>query len=504
MTCLMRSNPAWALVAVLFVASVAVPLIAAIQGSPPFRDIHLGTALHYVAHGFGLEKTMIIGFNANGTPTIQEFPLWQMLAGAAMKVMGPWWGWANAVSILLFASVLYPLHRLSQRWSEPTRAPWVLVFFLSQPLVFRYFGLASTDGVSIASAIWFCHFGSRLLDRPQSASAWIGALGCGILSALLKLPFFMAAGAGLFLVCITGHPLLSRQTMSLGIVGAATALCFAWWTRYTAALQEGALFPLVDLRLSNPEMVAWYFGDWGYRLNPANWAKGGWRILNTLFGSFVLCGVAALGLFKQGIPRFALCMLGGGLLTILVFTHLVLHHSHYYLMFTMPVAFLLANGAGWLQDRLAGGQPGRFAAFCAPLIGLSILQGLIGMKTVVSTDPYPRQMASIIAGHTAPGDKLVIRGGGWGGELLFRSSRDGLSVWNTRLLEDPDHLAELKRRGFNKLVMVSESPLLDAVQRVNPGNTGRKRELYHGHRTAVVESWPVVFQNEDLVIQDIP
>jgi hypothetical protein len=505
MKTLLRSNPAVAVLVVLLLAAVAFTLAGAVRGFPAYRDIHLGTALHYAQHGLGLDRTMIVGFNANDSPTLQEFPLWQMLVALAFKAFGAWWGWANVVSMLLFATALYPLHRIASRWLERRHASWALVLFLSQPLVFRYFGLASTDGTSIAAALWFCHFGLRMTaDRSNSVATWAGALVFGTLAALLKLPYFMATGLGLFFFSAASQRVFSRPTVSLGIVGLAVGAVFGVWSKYTSAFYDEALFPLVDLRLSNPEIVKWYFGDWSYRLNPANWIKGGWRILNALFGSFVIAGLAVLGGFKPRVPWFALCMIAGGIVTTMVFSHLVLHHSHYYLMFAAPMALLSANGLAWLEERLAADRPCLFAASGAALLALSLVQGLIGMRVGLSYDPYPKQVGAIIASHTEAGDKLVIQGGGWGGNLLLHSGRDGLSIWNTEFLENPENLAELKRRGFTKLVMASESPLLHALQRINPGSSGKQREHYDDHRTGIARGWPVLFQNDDVIIQQIP
>ena len=52
--------------------------------------------------------------------------------------------------------------------------------------------------------------------------------------------------------------------------------------------------------------------------------------------------------------------------------------------------------------------------------------------------------------------------------------------------------------------MISESPLMYAIQAINPGESGRKRQSYEQQRTAIVENWPVLYQTEDIIIQEIP
>jgi len=281
---------------------------------------------------------------------------------------------------------------------------------------------------------------------------------------------------------------------------------FLVWTRYTDKLQAGALFPLVDLRLSNPEMFFWYFGDWQYRLTPGNWIKGGWRILNCLFGSFVLVGLAVVALCKPQPLRFPLCLLVGGGITTMVFSHLVLHHSHYYLMLSPAVALICASAFLWLKDTfpMNNRKEWIFTAMVGLLLGLSLVQGMIGMKIVQTFDPYFRKVASQVEKYTSASDKILIQGGGWGGDILIRTNRSGLSIWSTRVLEEPANLQKLKDLGYNKLVMISESPLLQAIQVTNPGDSERQRQLYQAHRTALVNNWPVLYQTEDVVIQEIP
>ena len=98
----------------------------------------------------------------------------------------------------------------------------------------------------------------------------------------------------------------------------------------------------------------------------------------------------------------------------------------------------------------------------------------------------------------------IIAGGGWGGEELFHSDRQGLSVWNAHIFDRPEDLAKLKSLGYNKLVMASESPFQNAVQVVNPGQAGIPREFYHDRMTPLVEKWPTAFQTEDILIKQIP
>ena len=253
-------------------------------------------------------------------------------------------------------------------------------------------------------------------------------------------------------------------------------------------------------------MFFWYFGDLKYRLTPGVWIKGGWRVLNCLFGSFVLLGLGTLGIFKSRPLQLPLCLIGGSAITTLIFTHLILHHSHYYMMLAPAVAMLCANAFLWLMDSfpMSVRREQCLVAGVGLLLGLSVVQGLIGMKINCDFDPYSKKIAPIVEKYSLPNDKILIQGGGWGGGILTRSNRTGLSIWGTKFLEDPANLKKLKDLGYNKLVMISESPLMNAIQAINPGQSDRKRESYEQNRTAIVEHWPVLYQTEDIIIQEIP
>lgn len=501
-----RNSDLIVLLLTILAASVLFHVASAVKGYGIYRDIHLGTALHYAQTRIDLAHTVIVGFNATDTPTIQELPLWQALVAVAFKILGPWQGWANVVSLVIFLTCLWPIFQVTQASLGRRTALWTLVFFMAQPLIFEYAGMASTDGLCMVSAIWFWYFLVNLIRDPNPK--WL-LLACfaGSLTAVSKLPFFVADGIAAFLFIIKEHGISVKRLLYLIAVGGVATVLFFLWTKCTDAAQSGAVFPLVDLRVShNPQMLWWYFGDWHYRLSPGNWIKGGWRIFNSLFGSFVLVGLAAFSITRKNGDSGAKCLAAAAMLTTLVFSHLVLQHSHYYMMFSLSAAILSAQTVAGFEPACATcvPRPCTRAACIGLLLALSLIQGFIGRKVVYSYDTYPAKMARIIRENTKESDKLVIQGGGWGGDQLTRSNRRGLSIWNTKIFEDAANYARLKSMGFNKLVMISESPLMDALQRVNPGETNREREVYKSSAGPIINDWPTIFQSDDILIKEIP
>jgi hypothetical protein len=148
---------------------------------------------------------------------------------------------------------------------------------------------------------------------------------------------------------------------------------------------------------------------------------------------------------------------------------------------------------------------------------LSAIDGLIAMKIGMFNDSFPRAMAPIIRQYTNPGDKLIVYSVTpmWGGEELSRSARKGFYVFSLDnlqggsaskglrdLLDSEEDMRRLKSLGYNKLVLLSESPVQFAVQAVNPGSQ-RRRVHYPEHISQKVDAWPVVYKSEDILIKQI-
>ena len=503
-----RASPAPIILTLSGVAGISLfHLVYAWLGFAPFRDQHLGTALVYARDGIDLLRPVIVGFNANNAPTPLEFPLWQAAASLPLRWFGEWFGWANIVSLLFFFTAIYPVQRLGARLGGNNVGWWAVALLLIQPLVWVNAGLAATDGTCIAAAIWFFYCGAHALQGPGRLAWTAGTALAGALAATLKLPFMMAVGLALGIILVVQHRRELAAWLSLGAAALFAGAVFLVWTRYTDACIAQAEFGFVDLRLShNPEMVFWYFGDWNYRLNPANWIKGGWRAINGIFGSFALVAVpvAAFGLRRTNLS--ALALLAGTLIVTAVFSHLVLHHHQYFLMYSLPAALLMAPvvADGWSRLSAVWRWPQPMLVVALVVIAfLGVLQGLIGLESI-HQDPYRASIAQRLQEHTSPPDRLLVIGGGWGGDYLFLSGRRGLSIWNCGFLEKANHLARLQELGFTKLAVISESPLLTAMQRTNPGGAGYQRKTFRETLTPGVETWADVYRDDDLLIKQLP
>ena len=506
------------LIIILFGLIAAFHLGCALAGKSLIRALHLGTALEYARGPIDLLRPVVVGFNATGTPTAQELPLWQAGAGLVFKLTGSrWYGWANAVSLVVFASGLWPFWRLARQYVGCRAAAWSTVFLLAQPLVVVMAGKAATDGLSLVVTLWFLFFADQLIRTGRLAWWWPTAF-FAIISALTKLPFFMAAGLCSAFLLMWQRPRSWRPWVALAGAGAVAGAAFLAWTHHTDSLAAQAEFPYYELRLShNPHAIWWFFGDLQYRLAPAHWIKGGWRFLHATLGSLPLVALAAAACLSRA-SRLPKLWLLATLLTTLVFVQLVLEHWHYYLMCCPPMALLCGITLAHWEPFWSSQMPGAWLrlALVGVVLALSALDGLIAMKVALEFDYFPQHASALIRQYTRPEDRIIICGeANWGGEELFRAERRGLSIYSFTatapapmkglgdLLGSKEDLQRLQSLGYNKLVLLSESPVYWAVQAVNPGSQ-RQRVFYPASISPLVDSWPVVYRSEDLLIKEIP
>ena len=85
--------------------------------------------------------------------------------------------------------------------------------------------------------------------------------------------------------------------------------------------------------------------------------------------------------------------------------------------------------------------------------------------------------------------------------MLLLSGRDGLSIFADSTVTDPKKVQDLQQRGYTKLVMLSESPLLWALKKTNPGSGALERETYRCNWAEALDQWPTEYQDEDLLIK---
>jgi hypothetical protein len=508
------------LVIVLFALIVAFHLGNALAGKSLFRASHLGTALEY-AHGpINLLRPVIVGFNATGTPTPLELPLWQAAVALLFKATGStWYGWANLMSLLLFATGLWPFFQLARQYVGERAAWWTMAFFLAQPVIVLMAGKAATDGFCLALTIWFLFFADRMIRSGQTRW-WLPTILFACLAVVSKLPFFMAAGFCSVAMLAVNKVRAWRSWFGLALTGVLATIVFVVWAHYCDAFAAQAEYPFWEMRVSHsPFLFFHYFGDLHYRLSPGVWIKGGWRFLHSTVGALPLVALLLIALFRRGnsLPKYWLL---ATFLTTLVFTHLVLMHWHYFLMCCPSVAMLcgatLARWDGFLTEEIS--KPWLRVSLIGMAMVFSAIEGVCMMKIALDYDYYPNEMGGLIRQYTKPQDKVILFkcDAEWGGEMLFRAGRKGLVVYTlesstnnaahqglVEILNNEADLRRLKSLGYNKLALVGESPVRFAIEAVNPGSK-RQRFFYPATISKNVDAWPVLYRSVDILIKEIP
>lgn len=470
-------------------------------GHPIYRDQHMGAAIEYAAHEIDLLRPVIVGFNANGTATPQELPIWQAAAAIGLRAFGGWWGGATIVSLILITLFL-PCFYFIAKWETNSTFGWLaLAMLLAQPIVFQLAGGAQTDGLSLALFIGFVWAAERLRRQPDKFS-WAACAAMASLLAVTKFPFLLTGSFASLLMLLWNRESLKKWIL-LAAAGAVAAIVFIPWTMWCDVEIGRALFKYRPMTISeNPE---WFFGSLAYRLEPANYIKAGWRALGCLWGSFVLAGLTLYGVWLR--PRsLGMALLIGALATTLIFTKLILIHRHYYLMFAPAIALLNTYALGDLLRRFGSLTTARnliLSASLTALLFLSVIQGLENIEALTA-DSFMQNIGNVVRENTIPSEKLLIINGGWGGDLLIHAGRKGLSVDDTKLAENPQTRQQLRDLGYTKVVIVSQSPLLWALQAVNPGTSIPEKVHWSSFVSANAKSWPTVFQSDDVLIKKIP
>jgi hypothetical protein len=479
------------------------------------RDQHLAGAVSYAKGHIDLLRPEIPGFNANGSPTPLEFPIWQALTAVLMKAFGIWYGWGNIVSMAFLFSSLWALFDLVRRRGSSRLAWWTILFSLAQPLNMIIGAQAGGDSTAWAFAMWFVYFSYRMAIESK-LTWWLLALLSGGLSALTKAPFFMCAGLTAFFWVWCWRRNSVRAWAFLISTGVICAALVMVWNVHCHHVYREAEFSTINLDPldANSGIHHWYFGTLSYRLNYANWLRGGWHLSFQVLAGFSLIFLVLFSIRVKQAAAAWLWMLAA-VCTTVVFPELVLEHWHYFFIFAPATAWLCAVGAneieGGIWDRLRASPLARASIILGTLVP-SLAGTLMCAHVVLLFDPWPDTVGQLVKQHTSPKDKLIVWGPAWGanwGDPFFRAGRQGLTATlertDTSWLNDPKKLARLKQLGYNKIVLINPSPKVTALGSLALV-AGREQKFDDLRQLipAIAKHWPVVFDSPFVLIAQIP
>jgi hypothetical protein len=476
-------------------------LIAYEKGIYFQRALHLGAAVHYTESGIDLLRPHILGFNANNVATPQEFPLWQAGASLLISLTHSLIG-ANLFSLLCFLTCLPAIYLLAKKVIPEVEPLLAVLVFSCTPLVFLYAGMAAVDIWAVANMLWFAYCGI-LLYEGGSACNWVAGLVFASLSALSKFPFYFSTGLALGLFCLIRVNRSGAGTVRVITLGLVSGVLFLLWNKWIGHMYSLAEYPHVQLSMSeNPGMVGWYFGTWETRLDPGMWVRGAWRFCFAVCGGLSLCLIPLCGFFriKWGFAHF---WLAGSIITLLIFSNLVLRHWHYYLMFIPAMSMFSA----WTLHQLL-----KFLMRQSkwPIVGLvffvllagNLIMGLNAMNLGIYADPYLQKMAVKIQENTNCSDKLILLGNSWGGSEFIYSDRRGHNA-SGDFFDDPDYLPYMIEAGYNKFAVIGESPYyLDLLNR-SPFRKRKNRASSKDRMPLILEKYPTLYEDQNLIIKEL-
>ncbi len=492
------------LTAVLAAAIVLFELWMATTIHDISRDQHLGGALAYAKGHIDLWRPMLPGFNANGSPTPLELPLWQAMTAGLMKCFGLWYGWGNVVSLAFFSSSLWVLFDLCRRLCSVRVAWWAMVFSLCQPLSILTGGEAGGDSTAWSFAMWMIYCSYRMMNEGKWGW-WLAAVIAGCLSAMTKAPFFMAAGLSTFLWLLWQYRRSGHAWAALASVGFISAISLMVWNLHCHRVYQEAEFPTFNIDPYESNIHSWYFGTVAYRLNLHNWLRGTWHLISVVFANMSLLFLPLLAIrLRQSIAAW-FCLISAVCATM-VFTPLLLEHTQYFLIYAPAAAWLCAIPAAEFEfaiwNRL---KASIFARASILLVTVAVMMAETFMVIHINMlfDPYQYEIARIIKQHTKADEKILVWGMLWG-DPFVKADREGLTVLGYNgLIDDPKKLSRLRQLGYKKMVLLNPSPFIVALTTVTDKH-GEKIEDLHQHLPAIAKNWPVLLDNPQILIVQIP
>ncbi len=468
------------------------------------RDQHLGTALVY-AHGhIDLMRPVILGFNANGTPTPLEFPIWQAVVAVFMKAFGDWRGWGNITALIFFFSSLWALFELCRREHSARMGWWAVLFSLVQPLSFTSGGQASCDSTAWTFAMWFIYCAYRMMKEGKWRW-WFLAAVMGSLSATTKAPYFMTAGLTTFFWLCLRYRTSIRAWAFLASAGLVSMLAFVVWNYHCHKMYKEALFPFWDLNIGDGSIRKWYFGGLADRLDIRRWMKLTWHLYNSVFyGAGFIFAVSLW--FRRALDGWVWLL--AAVISTMVFPILIVEHRHYLFIYASAVAWLCAKAAVELEPGIWNAL--KAATVTRALVLLAVfavtLPGLLMLIRTSSWDTYDQDVGEAIEQHTSPDEKIVVWGQSWG-YPFYRAHREGLSggygLSDNAWFNDPANVERLKQLGYKKVVLINPSPFMESVLKAQGGTVEEQKDL-HKMLPTIAKDWPVTFESPQVLIVQIP
>lgn len=273
-----------------------------------------------------------------------DVPLYQLLAAKLKDATGLGaLHAARVLSLISFVLTCFTLQRLARLLltSQLASALAVLVYSLSA-LSIQWHAAPMPDNLAVLLSL--LSLLTYVESRGVRSLAFAASLACAGLATLIKPPVQLPVAIALGLAALLAKRRGVLSDKKLWAHAAVTLLATCAFQLLAATLNRGT---------EKEESLAWFFGTFAQRLEPARWLSFA-RRFGSVFGHPLLFAPFAWGSYCLLIDswrsrategqRYALCWLAGNTIAAVVFFNVYSIHNYYQLPLLPAYAILVAYG----------------------------------------------------------------------------------------------------------------------------------------------------------------
>jgi hypothetical protein len=439
-------------------AVTTAKLDAPLRGDFYFRQAHVAANIEqFIANGLSIVPAT---YNLDVPYAVFDFPLYQLLVATICVVLesDPLFT-ARIVNVAVFVLTALLVNSLLAR-AEIPRAHRLMTLFLFcfSPMTLFYSQAPFVDPLAISLSLLslFAFLGLNGTRGVHRALQFTLLVTAGTLSTLIKSPVYLPV-----FVAVVAHTFWRRfellrrlESLIYVVVIGSTVLVFKSWSNRVNGVT--GFFDTNEPRE--------YFGPLADRLDPESWHRIGGILLHDAANSVTLTlaavGVAIWALRSRRRARtLFLALLGGWMLTLLVFFNRFTWHNYYLLGFEFPLAFFGAYaldqtrvlGRTWRRrERAPLGFPASVAF--AAVAGFTLAASTAAAREMAETPTeWIQKSGEFIRRSTAPEDFVVYVVESrdfqdWNPVFLYFAQRRGYNLTTRRLERRPAVLLRLRAR----------------------------------------------------------
>lgn len=361
-----------------------------------------------------------------------EYPLPEYLVAKLYSLFGPHLVVARLFFLFFFLVSAYYLFRSLQIVFGNSRIPEIATLVYGMLPLSLYFSRAvHIDFFVFAFAFGALYYALRALRDRKIVYLF---LSCAFTTVgfVIKAPYFFFLIPPILLYAYQQRAF--RWLLPRSLMFALPVILLVLWTSYVKKVNDSIPDWSVIPNFNRfTEMWYWYFGAWSQRMSLANWATIGGRVVQEVFGvAGSLLGVLALLLARKSKEGWwALSLLLGTALYVLVFFNLNLMHDYYQMPFLVVASVLIAMAVDFLFRRIEN-RPALAKSLLVGCVGLVLVESVVFAEThYYATEAELEHIAGEIRKNTKREDLVIVCHGGLTPQcplLLQPAGRYGWSI----------------------------------------------------------------------------